>query len=118
LRIAAVVVLALGVALALAPSGRSEPRSVALITKEFLFIPKDTTVGTGAITFVVTNQGQIDHDFVLEAPGGKTQAQIAYIERGQTKTVTASLPAGVYTIYCSLPGHREAGMVATLRVSP
>jgi hypothetical protein len=40
------------------------------------------------------------------------------IEPGQTRRVTASLPAGIYTIYCSLPGHRDAGMAATLRVSP
>jgi uncharacterized cupredoxin-like copper-binding protein len=91
---------------------------LGLIAKEFLFDPKDITVGTGEIAFVVKNQGTIEHNLVLEVPGGKTVAQIAIIEPGQTRRVTASLPAGTYTFYCSLPGHRDAGMVATLRVSP
>lgn len=91
---------------------------LGLIAKEFLFDPKDFTVGTGEIVFVVKNQGAIEHNLVLEVPGGKTVAQIAIIEPGQTTRVTATLPAGTYTLYCSLPGHRDAGMAATLRVTP
>src|ERR1700736_3893105 len=91
---------------------------LGLIAKEFLFDPKDYTVGSGEIAFVVKNQGTIEHNLVLEVPGGKAVTQIAIIEPGQTRRVTASLPAGTYIFYCSLPGHRDAGMVATLRVSP
>jgi uncharacterized cupredoxin-like copper-binding protein len=87
-----------------------------LIAKEFMFDPKDVVVGPGEIAFVVKNQGAIEHNLVLEVPGGKTVTQIAIIEPGQTTKVTVSLSAGVYTLYCSLPGHREAGMAATLRV--
>jgi uncharacterized cupredoxin-like copper-binding protein len=108
--------LALSAVLSLARSGRSAQLPVGLILKEFLFDPKDVTVRTGEIAFVVKNQGSIEHNLVLEVPGGKTVAQIAIIEPGQTTKVTATLPAGIYTIYCSLPGHKEAGMAATLRV--
>jgi len=113
-----VALLAAGAFLSLARSGAGAPPSVGLIEKEFLFTPKDVVVGTGGIAFVVNNEGAIEHNFVLEAPGGKTVAQIAAIEPGQTASVTATLPSGIYTIYCSLPGHRDAGMVATLRVGP
>lgn len=110
--------LAFGAALFLARSSPSAPPPVGLIAKEFLFDPKGVTVGTGEIAFVVKNQGAIEHNLVLEVPGGKTVTLIAIIEPGQIGKGTVSLPAGIYTMYCSLPGHRDAGMAATLRVSP
>jgi uncharacterized cupredoxin-like copper-binding protein len=114
--VAPVALLALSAVLFLAYSGPSAPLPVGLIAKEFMFDPKDVVVGSGEIAFVVKNQGEIEHNLVLEAPGGKTVTQIAIMEPGQTTKVTVSLPAGVYTLYCSLPGHRDAGMAATLRV--
>jgi uncharacterized cupredoxin-like copper-binding protein len=116
--VALAALLALGAVLALAHASRSAPPPVGLILKEFLFDPKDVTVRTGEIAFVVKNQGAIEHNLVLEVPGGKTVTPVAIIEPGQTTRVTVSLPAGFYTIYCSLPGHKDAGMVATLRVRP
>jgi cell division septation protein DedD len=116
--VARAALLVLSAVLSLADSGRSAPLSVGLIAKEFLFDPKDVTVGTGEIALVVKNQGAIEHNLVLESLGGETVVQIAIIEPGETTRVTASLPAGIYTLYCSLPGHRGAGMVATLRMSP
>jgi uncharacterized cupredoxin-like copper-binding protein len=114
--VAPVALLVLSAVLFLAYSGPSAPLPVGLIAKEFMFDPKDVVVGSGEIAFVVKNQGEIEHNLVLEAPGGKTVTQIAIMEPGQTMKVTVSLPAGVYTLYCSLPGHRDAGMAATLRV--
>jgi len=35
---------------------------------------------------------------------------------GDSTTVTVNLPAGTYTFYCSVPGHKEAGMTGTLVV--
>jgi nitrite reductase (NO-forming) len=35
---------------------------------------------------------------------------------GQTTNVTIDAPAGTYTFYCSIPGHRQAGMEGTLTV--
>lgn len=112
------VLLALAVVLVLPHSGRSAPLAVDLVAKEFLFAPKDVTARTGAIVFVVQNQGAIEHNLVVGLPGGKRLAQIEIIEPGETRRIEASLPAGTYNIYCGLPGHKEAGMVATLRVNP
>jgi plastocyanin len=36
--------------------------------------------------------------------------------QGGTKTVTLNLSAGTYTFFCSVPGHRQAGMQGTLTV--
>jgi uncharacterized cupredoxin-like copper-binding protein len=115
--VARAALLALGVVLVLSPAGGA-PRSVGLTAKEFLFDPRDVAVGTGEVAFVVQNQGAIDHSLALILRGGKTVPLISSIAPGQTATVTVSLPAGDYTIYCSLPGHRDAGMASTLRVGP
>jgi plastocyanin len=110
--------LALSVVLCPSHAGGGAARAVALTAKEFLFDPRDIAVGTGEIAFAVRNQGAIEHNLALVVRGGKTVPLIATIAPGQTATVTVSLAAGDYTIYCSLPGHREAGMAATLRVIP
>ena len=112
------VLLALTVVLILAHSGRSAPLAVDLVAKEFLFAPTDVMAKPGAIVFVVQNRGAIEHNLVVAVPGGKRFAQIEIIEPGETKRIEASLPPGTYSIYCGLPGHKEAGMVATLRVNP
>lgn len=104
--------------LVLAHSGRSASFSVGLIAKEYAFDPKDLSAGTGEIAFFVKNQGVIEHNLVLTAPNGKTVTLISVIEPGQTMKVVVSLPPGVYPLYCSLPGHKDAGMVSTLHVSP
>ena len=37
--------------------------------------------------------------------------------QGGSKTLTVTLKAGTYKFYCSVPGHRQAGMLGTLTVS-
>ena len=36
---------------------------------------------------------------------------------GASKTLMVNLKPGTYTFYCSVPGHRQAGMHGTLTVS-
>ena len=38
------------------------------------------------------------------------------ISPGQSAKLTVTLAAGTYTLYCTVPGHRAAGMVAKLVV--
>lgn len=69
----------------------------------------------GAITFVVRNDSTVKHNFVLEGHG----LNVASPTFGARTSQSYSLPdlaAGEYTIVCTLPGHREGGMVARLIV--
>ncbi|HLW47346.1 MAG TPA: plastocyanin/azurin family copper-binding protein [bacterium] len=115
---AALGLLVLGLALIFPPAGRSAPPTVRLTAEEFRFTPKDVTVQPGDISFTVTNRGAIEHNLTVDTTGGGRVTQIAIIEPGETRSIVVSLPPGTYTVYCSLPGHREAGMVGTLKVNP
>ena len=110
--------VALSVVLMFPHAGRTSPSTIRLMAEEFRFTPKDLSTANGDVAFAVTNQGEIEHNFVVDDPGGRRVVQIAIIEPGETRSITVSLPAGTYSIYCALPGHKEAGMVATLRVRP
>ena len=67
-------------------------------------------VGIIGITLKSTAGG---HDFVIEGvPGFK----LVTPGSGDTDSGKVKLKKGKYTFYCTLPGHRAAGMVGTLTV--
>lgn len=104
---------ALGTAVLSYGAGES---SVKLVAMEFRFAPNKLSMISGAATFVVTNQGYIEHNFVVEDEAKKKVAEIAIIAPGETAQVSAILQTGTYAILCTLPGHKEGGMTASLQV--
>ena len=71
--------------------------------------------GTVAITFV--NHSPEGHNLtVVHGTSGPTVGATPTFDGG-SKTLTLHLTAGTYTYYCSVPGHRQAGMQGTLTVS-
>lgn len=93
--------------------GAAQP---ALTASEFKWTPKVLTVPAGEVTFGVTNKGSIEHNFVIEDGKGKPLKQVDGIQPGKTVQVKVALKAGKYTIVCTVPGHREAGMLGALTV--
>ncbi len=69
----------------------------------------------GEVTVEFTNQSPVEHDVVLVNSANKILGQTPIFTHG-TKTFKVKLAAGTYTYYCSVPGHKEAGMVGTLTV--
>ena len=68
----------------------------------------------GPVRITLTNPAPVSHNITLQTPqgtkGGPTVGQ------GGTSTVTATLKPGKYVYYCSVPGHRQAGMQGELTV--
>jgi nitrite reductase (NO-forming) len=91
---------------------------IAVTAREFQYEPNQFTVKAGEVTFVVKNAGAIDHDFVVEDAKNKELTMVHPFPAGKTMEVKVKLVPGTYTAFCSIPGHREAGMSAKLQVVP
>jgi len=87
-------------------------KTVQVQEKEFKILPASLSVAAGKVTFVVKNIGKIPHDLSISA-----SQKTPLIKPGGTANLAVTLAKGTYTLYCSVPGHRQLGMKATLKVS-
>jgi plastocyanin len=69
----------------------------------------------GTVTITMSNMSPLEHN-VTVAEGGKVLGATPTFVGG-ARTLTLKLKPGKYTFYCSVPGHRAAGMEGTLNVS-
>ncbi|MDR7419594.1 MAG: cupredoxin domain-containing protein [Armatimonadota bacterium] len=117
--IALAAVVAVVVAVPIGP-GLAAPAAPKVLIKarDFSFDPKEVTVRAGDVTFEIKNEGSIEHNFIIEDGNRRKIAEIAIIEAGKTDDVKATVRPGNYAFVCTLPGHREAGMVGVLRAQP
>ena len=76
------------------------------------FEQKSLTAPTGLVRFRFTNESSTPHDFVLEQDGQEVAKTDVISEKATT--TEAPIKAGEYTYFCSVPGHRQAGMEGTL----
>jgi uncharacterized cupredoxin-like copper-binding protein len=56
----------------------------------------------------------VPHAIAVEGNGVDEDGET--VEKDGVSKVSADLKPGTYTFYCSVPGHREAGMEGTLTV--
>lgn len=69
----------------------------------------------GSVTIDFTNDSSLPHDVKLEGPGVDGEGTDTIT--GSSASVTLDLQAGEYTFYCSVDGHRAAGMEGKLVVN-
>lgn len=92
-------------------SSGGTPKNAALVhvtLNEMSFQLDAVPTNAGTITFVVTNEGSIKHDFVLTGNG--VNVQTVKLGPGETERLTVELAPGTYNLVCSLPGHSLLGM--------
>jgi plastocyanin len=73
------------------------------------------TAKAGKVSIAFTNMAPLSHNMTIESSSGKILGATPTFH-GATKTVTLSLKPGAYKFFCSVPGHRMAGMEGTLTV--
>jgi plastocyanin len=73
------------------------------------------TAKAGAVSIDFTNMASLAHNVTVESSSGATLGATPTFQGG-TKALTLDLKPGVYKFFCSVPGHRTAGMEGTLTV--
>ena len=76
---------------------------------------KQLSAKAGTVTITMANASPLEHD-VAVAEGTKVLGKTP-VFKGGTRTLTLTLKPGKYVFYCTVPGHRGAGMEGTLTVS-
>ena len=97
-------------------SGSSPGDALATLTVEagdLWFAPSELTIPSdGSTTLVLVGAGQVAHNLIVDELGLQL-----YVGPGISSEVTVSdLPPGTYQFYCSVFGHRRAGMYGTLTI--
>jgi uncharacterized cupredoxin-like copper-binding protein len=85
-----------------------------VVAEDILFTEAPGEVPSGQLVVELRNEGNLEHDFTFAELGDA----IIVAQPGQTSRGAIKLNAGTYTYYCSIPGHRDAGMEGTLTVVP
>ena len=89
--------------------------SQLLVEANDISFPADRYGATsGTIDVSYENDGSITHTLVIEDVQG---FKLTVKSHGDVDEATVELEPGEYTLYCDVPGHRQAGMEATLTVS-
>jgi uncharacterized cupredoxin-like copper-binding protein len=78
---------------------------------QLAFVTNKAQGTTGEITVKMANKSSTQHDIVID---GKGKGSV--VSNGGVSQFKASFTAGTYTYYCSVPGHRQAGMQGKLTV--
>lgn len=81
-------------------------------TGQLKYVETKLTAKPGKITIKLTNASPVPHDVAVDGAPGSSEV----VQDGGSSELTVNLPAGTYQYYCTVPGHRQAGMVGTLTV--
>ena len=77
------------------------------------FTETSLTAPAGSVTLKLTNDAPVPHNIAVEGDGVESPVSET-IQGGASAEITVDLPAGAYTYYCDVPGHRAAGMEGAL----
>lgn len=82
---------------------------------QLAYTTTEATAKAGNVTIDFNNPQGLDHDVAIESSKGEEVGATEIVAEGESST-TVDLKPGTYHYYCTIPGHREAGMEGTLVV--
>lgn len=93
----------------------STGNSVEVDLSEFAITMPDT-LPAGPTTFMISNTGDVKHNFEIEGQGIEKKLSMN-LKSGESKTLKVDLEPGTYTVYCPVGEHADKGMKMQLVVS-
>ncbi len=95
---------------------RAGAREISIRGTSFDFTPKDIKISANENVTIAFTASDAEHDVTVEGVPGV--GHIVHAQQGKTARGGLKISApGTYTFYCSVSGHRKAGMVGTVTVS-
>jgi plastocyanin len=101
-----------------APAAAAGGQTLSLAANPEGNLKFDTTslsAKAGKVTINFTNKASLEHNVTVASSSGAVVGATPTFQGG-SKTVELTLTPGTYKFYCSVPGHRQAGMEGTLVV--
>ena len=98
------------------PAASAAADATPVIVRDFSLDPADLTV-QGPVALEVSNEGPTVHNVSIRDGSGTFVDATADLKTGEADTLTVTIPAGTYTLYCSLPGHESLGIKGTLTIT-
>lgn len=96
------------------PNGSPQGETVEVALREFE-IEMQVQLQAGVKVFVVRNEGEAEHNFVIEGQGIREEFE-ENLAPGETRTLQMALKRGNFTVYCPVGNHRGEGMELSLQV--
>ena len=88
---------------------------VTVEEKEYEIVLSTVTFSPGVYTFDIVNLGRVAHNLHITGPGIEDAASNNMASRHST-TLTVTLEAGDYILFCASGEHRTEGMETTITV--
>lgn len=82
---------------------------------QLAFEKQELVAKAGTVTIEFANASPVEHNLTIEEANKKVVGATPTFVSGK-RTLTLKLAPGTYTFFCSVPGHRQAGMEGKLKV--
>jgi plastocyanin len=110
----------------MSPPASSSPRAasagvetgVGVVVKDFSLDPKDVTATGPMVSLAVENAGPTIHNVTIRDESGAVVMATRDLRPGESETISGTVAAGTYVMFCSLPGHESLGIKGKLIVAP
>ena len=81
-----------------------------------IFEPDGLEAQAGNVTITYSNPSSVPHSLAVESADGNVLGETEVFTGGEQEVTLDGLTPGAYVFFCTVPGHREAGMQGDLTV--